>query len=392
MSRFLEDMNIADAWRRRLGLTEVLEPSGLESAGHLNIAVEDRIITAREAMMRLVTDQHGSELDLVDVVRRIEKDSREGVLSLVSRTSAPSDMQLSALEAVVAFDGTRPSFVIRQDRVDLESSSSTSAWKTTLSPRLEALARVAACVGCLEVGDNVVGTVFLVSPVLALTNRHVAQAIADIDEDGAVLRHEAYVDFGREDGGRESFDRREVLKVVFAGAQAITNTIDHGKLDIALLELSPSKLAGEIADRALPLDCNSALADNVTVAVIGYPGDWRRWVPPVARNAHADALAKLLGEKGGRKRLAPGASIGSPGSRPGPTTVSHDATTINGNSGSPLLLLQGIGSVPTIGLHYGGRWNGERANWSHLFSLCRDAPVMPRESFHESLRAHGIVR
>lgn len=391
MSRASENVSIADAWRRRLGLSGELDASRLESVNLVGVAIEDRIVSARDAMMRLVKDSHRSDTDLIDIVRRIEKDSREGVISLTSGTAVLSDAQLLALEAVVAFDGTRPSFLIRQNRVDLESSFSTSAWKTTLSPRLEELASAAACVGCLEVGYNAVGTVFLVSPVLALTNRHVAQAIADIGASKTVLRHEAYVDFGREDGGWDSFDRREVLSVIFAGTQAITGAVDHSKFDIALLELSPSKLTGEIADRALSLDCTCALADDVALAVLGYPGDWRRWVPLLARNAHADVLARLLQGKGGSKRLAPGASVGSSKAGLGPTTVSHDATTINGNSGSPLLLLQGTG-VPAIGLHYGGRWKEERANWSHLFSLCHDVPVMTGKNFYESLRDYGIVR
>lgn len=385
----VEDLCIAQSWRHRLGLSIGADPSQLESTGEVRMSIDDRMAAAREAMFRRARDDHGTDSELLAAVRAIGRDGTEAVVALASGANMLSPMQLSALEAVVAFDGTRPSFLVREDRVDLDTSLSTSAWKTTLSPRLESLARVAACVGRLEDGETAIGTAMLVSPTLALTNRHVAQAFARIGQGGASLTRHAFLDFGREDGGRDSFDRREVLGVAFAGAQPITSIVDHGKLDIALIALTPSRLGGEMADRAMPISAASGLVENTAVAAIGYPGDWTRWIPASARDAHVDTLAKLLEGSSGAKRLAPGALSGF--NTPGPMTACHDATTINGNSGSPLIVLRGAGPLPIPGLHYGGRWRGSRTNWAHLFSLCQDAPVNRDMVFHEALLAHGIV-
>ncbi|CAA2105429.1 hypothetical protein MBUL_03188 [Methylobacterium bullatum] len=340
-------------------------------------------------------EQFGGDVALLRTVDAIEFSSQEAVMVLGQREREPDADELSSLEAIVAFDGTRPSFLVRDGEVDLASSFSTSQWKTTLAPRLRELAAFASCVGRVEIGGSGIGTAFLIAPTLALTNRHVAQGVADFGTQGIALHPNIFLDFGREHQGRANYDRRQVLQILFAGVDAVVPPIDHGRLDLAVLEIAPSSLTGEAADRVLALrtDLAEVPADTIIVGV-GYPGDWRRWTPPALRTEYEAMIAKLLAGDIGCKRLAPGACSGMLEPSPGNVlwTVTHDATTINGNSGSPLGLLRGAGRLKAVGLHYGGQWGGERTNWAHVLAACADAPVTPDgPTLRSALAAHGVA-
>ena len=79
------------------------------------------------------------------------------------------------------FDGTRPSFLVKNNRIDFASSFNTGTWQTDLQPRLDSLTFSLSCTGRVELGELHIGTAFLVTPTLAITNRHVAQAIATFE-------------------------------------------------------------------------------------------------------------------------------------------------------------------------------------------------------------------
>jgi hypothetical protein len=182
-----------------------------------------------------------------------------------------------------------------------------------------------------------------------------------------------------------------VKRVLFAGDRQIS-AIGHDKLDLALLEVTPSGFAGERRDRALRLQATMALNGGVAVVAVGYPGEWRRWVPAAVQTRNALVLDKLLDGDRGSKRLAPGESIGMIESATGPEwTACHDATTINGNSGSPLACLNGARPLGVVGLHYGGRWSSPRVNWAHVLGACLDAPVTTGQSLGSALRTHGVA-
>jgi V8-like Glu-specific endopeptidase len=389
------DINVVDLWRRRLGLCRSVDGGAMESGSgptDLDRSIEERIVTAREMMRRSIMDEFGGDAALLEAVERIATDGSEAVAILESTGQAPEPEQIAALEAIVSFDGTRPSFLIRHGRVDLESSVSTSQWKTTLSPRLEKLADLAACVGRVEIGQSGIGTGFLVAPTLALTNRHVAQAFANFRGDRVEIHSDTFLDFGREHRGRASYDRRKVQRVLFAGCRAIEGTINHDRLDLALVEVTGSQLTGERRDRALQVGTSTTLEAGIIIAAIGYPGGWRHWVPAAVRSEHANTLARLLDGDGATKRLSPGESQGMLKTATGQQwTTCHDATTINGNSGSPLILPEAKGAPTAVGLHYGGRWGGEGINWAHFLGACLDAPVTTGETLRGALRAHGIV-
>lgn len=391
------DDPLQTAWRKRLRLDQgeigdTLE-AGLETTNEGGSA-EDRIRLAHERMRMLVIENFGADAALLEAVAKIELTGKEAVSVLENGDRAPSPDEYSSLEAIVAFDGSRPSFLLKEDRIDFDSSWCTSQWKTTLSLHENSLAEFSACVGRVENGEVGIATVFLVTPTLAITNRHVAQMIAEFDGQTITVKKNIYVDFGREYKGRPTYDRRKVCRVLFAGRHKVEVPIDHSKLDLAVLELSPSTLNKESADRYLKIGTNSgSISEGFVLATVGYPSDWKQYTPRELRTQYEEVIARLLDGDSGSKRLAPGSCTGmlTPSADSPSWTVTHDATTINGNSGSPLAIVQGAGTLNAVGLHYGGRWQGERTNWAHVLADCLDAEVIPDNlSLRAALIACGV--
>ena len=162
-----------------------------------------------------------------------------------------------------------------------------------------------------------------------------------------------------------SIGRRKVTKVLFAGSQPINPfAIDHGKVDLALLEL---EAANGAAPKPLPVEVAPDWGQSGAVIFIcGYPGN-----PGTAEPS--SLLERLFKSTFGCKRLAPGV-ITETGPQlansPRKWTLGHDATTLGGNSGSGVFVL-GRGRI-TAGLHYGGRRSDPRENWCHIIGLLLD--------------------
>jgi endonuclease G, mitochondrial len=361
--------------------------------------IADRIRRAQEAMVRQVKDRLGGDPGLLKAVEELTLTSEEAVAILDELPdSEPSHDQFAALEAIVMFDGTRPSFLVKNHQIDFASSFNTGTWQADLQSHLDRLTSSLSCIGRVELGERHIGSAFLVNPTLAITNRHVAQSIARFENDQILLKPDIYLDFGREQwNGKASFDRRSVESVVFAGNAAVAAPVDHKKLDLAVLRVSASTLEGEPRNRYLsarPISQSEFLSAAI-VAAAGYPASPDLYVPSTLKSKYDDVLKRLLEGGGGAKRFAPGvptAFVGDSGSAA--WTVCHDATTINGNSGSPVLLL-GHPSAPQdvalTGLHYGGDWGGERTNWAHRLSATGGAMGYGQtRTFAEFCRAEGI--
>jgi len=383
----------------RLAADGALE-SAPDPASPRSQAPADRVAQAREAMLRIVTDRFGGDAALAGLVKSIVLSAAEAVAVLAEVEAIPSVQQVEALEAVVVFDGTRPSFLVRSDAIDFDSSFNTGDWKTTLNPFLDQLTAHAACVGRVEMNGSHEGTAFLVTPTLAITNRHVAQSIASFANATITLNGACAVDFGREHvprGGRDSFDRRTVTEIPFAGAAKITGLpIDHALLDLAVLRLSKSGLAGAAGERRLAVGGVTAGAlvdDSRFLAAIGYPSDPELVVPGQVRTEFGEAIRKLLEGDGGEKRFAPGQPMSSPRTGLTDWTATYDSTTIGGNSGSPLLMfpLSDAGAPRAAGLHYGGRSVGDRVNWAHLLHYAGSkAGYAQQGTFAEFCTKEGI--
>ncbi|MER8954527.1 hypothetical protein NKH98_17660 [Mesorhizobium sp. M0833] len=354
----------------------------------------DRVAAAREAMRRIVRDRFGGDAAMMKAVDGVAITGEQAIAVLEdeSATDFQSDDQGDALETIIAFDGSRPSFLVRDGTIDFASSYNTENWAARLKPHAERISAVIDCVGRVEIDEDLVGTAFLATPTLAITNRHVADILARFENGKIRTRPNAFVDFGREAKDNASRDRREIKGVIFAGSQPIIGPIEHSKFDLAVLYLSESKLVGNEARRCLDLGGVSPddFAFAGAIATIGYPTDPSGAVPTQLRTEYADVLVKLLEGDGGAKRFAPG--LPASGDGLAAWTASHDATTLKGNSGAPLLVIGKHPSTPTTaaGLHYGGRWNGPRTNWAHLLALTSGAVGYCGKSFGEFCSQEGI--
>jgi hypothetical protein len=387
-------------WRKLLQITPPDHSlgGGLESI-ESHAGPSDRIRLAREAMIRQIRDRFGGDSVLLKAVEDLAIDSEEAVAILDTLPDAePSPDQFAALEAIVMFDGTRPSFLVEDHQIDFTSSFNTGTWQSDLGPLLGRLPELLSCIGRVELGERHIGTAFLVTPTLAITNRHVAQSIARFEDDQIALKPNVFLDFGREQWNEKaSFDRRSVDSVVFAGNAVVAAPIDHKKLDLAVLRVSASTLDGEMKGRHLsssPISHGEFLAAGAAAAA-GYPASPDLFVPSTLKSKYDDVLKRLLEGDGGAKRFAPGIPTEFTGdSGAAAWTMCHDATTINGNSGSPVLLLRRPNApqeVALTGLHYGGDWGGERINWAHRLSAVGDAVGHgTTRTFAEFCRTEGI--
>ena len=251
-------------------------------------------------------------------------------------------MGLATLEAIVRRVG-RPPLVVRNDAVELEELPDFPAGTDALIKGVE---RSVLSVGRVEFVNHSMawgGTGWVIheeddSTRIVATNRHVAKVVAQRGFDGSGvflrspasgLRYGAEIDFLEEVGSNPG-DARPVEVV------AITYLADDASPDVALL-----RIVGDGLPSALPLAGVEAEPDQL-VALIGYPAYDSRNDP--------DDQARYFRDLYEVKRFAPGFVMQALGGR---KALTHDCTSLGGNSGSPLISVED-GTV--VGLHYAGQY------------------------------------
>jgi len=242
--------------------------------------------------------------------------------------TVPSPAELAALEfAIRAF---RPSVLCREGRLGAlppEAIGAFPDWQgfaKCVSPFLYSIGRIDHGAPVGKIAADIVGTGFLISKALLLTNCHVV----DILSQGYRLleRGQAVVRFGQEYATIPDQTPVPISHVVAV----------HDKLDIAVLRMDD----GSATDDRTPLELEAALpSTNEPLVVIGYP------FPDNERNPYFASV--VFGDQHyGVKRAAPGETLAAEDQ-----TIFHDCSTLGGNSGSPVLSMR-TGRV--VGLHRKG--------------------------------------
>jgi endonuclease G len=270
------------------------------------------------------------------IEQAVTDEAREAVAA--DREPLERAVGVDTLEAIVQRVG-RPPLLVRNDAVELEPlvdfPPGTDALVVGVSACIPSVGRVEFVNHRLRWG----GTGWVVAADgkarVVATNRHVAKLVAQRTSNGAGVflrspssgaRYGMDIDFREEVG---SGDASRTFTV-----ESVTHLADDAAPDVALL-----RLVGEGLPDPLELAGREAATSDL-VALIGYPAfDSRNDV---------DAQARYFRDLYDVKRFAPGRVMQPLSSR---TTLTHDCTSLGGNSGSPLIRLD-TGEV--VGLHFAG--------------------------------------
>lgn len=248
-----------------------------------------------------------------------------------------------ALEAIVQFVG-RPPLRVLQDRVEIEPLPDFPPGTAEAIRRMEG---AVASVGRIEFINHDAawgGTGWIVDrptarSALVVTNRHVAIMVARNRADGRAvfMRSASGAAYGAAIDFSEALDDPNGAALT-ARISGITYLADLAAADVAILKIDAAAF-----DLPPPLVLSArAVNRGDLVAVIGYPAyDLRNGA--TEQDRYFQGLYDV-------KRFAPGRVL-QPGGAP--LLLSHDCTTLGGNSGSPVVAIEN-GEV--VGLHFSGRY------------------------------------
>lgn len=285
------------------------------------------------------------------------------------------------LEAIVRLTG-RPPMLVQGDAVVEEPLEDFPANTGSL---IKATEKWLASIGRVEFTNHDMrwgGTGWVIKRIsdaeaIVATNRHVAKLVALRAENGAGVFMRSpigalmsmSVDFNEEVNARVE-DAREVRvsKIIYLA--------DDAEADVALLKITAA--AGSAVKIPAAIDLLERDAkDGEVVALVGYPAyDTRN---------DTSAMAHYFRDLYDVKRFAPGYIM-----KPSVEAVlSHDCTSLGGNSGSPLISLQDNG---VIGLHFAGLYGSYNSAVSAptLHKLLKGGttlPVQPVEAGAASVEA-----
>lgn len=299
--------------------------------------------------------------------------------------------ELGGLEAIVARQECPTIGIFEDQLVDPPAGrwarlADDQAW---MKPAIRAAGRL----DCQGLGVPFAGTGFLAGEGLVITNRHVAMLVAQgLGRKKVELLLETELDHRREQRAPYARD--------FVKVHAVR--MIHPFWDFAVLAVEPSGSRTPVTLAASPPE---ALRGR-SVAVVGYPA-----VSHAQSEYEEEILTLNFGpDRGAWKRLQPGRVLGgddaAPTDRrfPQVRALTHDASTLGGNSGSLVLDLD---SRTVIGVHFAGKkykanycvptWKlyaDERVRALGLsFEAAGGAPVAPDEQVERAWEAlEGVTR
>jgi endonuclease G len=236
-------------------------------------------------------------------------------------------------ESIILLKG-RPVLFVRKSSFETPRSK---VWSARLTASRESLETAFPAVGRIEVKNHPsfdwIGTGWVVATDLIVTNRHVAREFSRREMGQFVLRKNVSgksikpsIDFRAE--------HMEPDEAEFKVVDVLYMEEDEDGPDLALLHIASEDTP---PPRPIPL---GDVVPGMQVAVIGYPAQ-------DSRCKDSNAMERIFGHVYDVKRLAPGRIR-----EVQPHYLTHDCTTLGGNSGSVLISLE---TGKAVGLHYGGR-------------------------------------
>lgn len=182
-------------------------------------------------------------------------------------------------------------------------------------------------------GGDFMGTGFLVAEDIIMTNAHVAMTFSEIRNNAWSFRYKPSVDFKKDlSNGSNEYEIKELIGI-------------HDQYDLALFRVSfESNSSGKPAPLTIINNFDDSKVKGRTGFIVGYPAADAKRNDPVEMSRIFQNIYNI-------KRLQPGTLTGFfEGSQ---DILSHDCSTLGGNSGSAFLDLE-TGKV--MGLHFAGRY------------------------------------
>ncbi|MBY3495647.1 S8 family peptidase [Rhizobium laguerreae] len=315
----------------------------------------------------------GSRADFEKAVELIRLHGTRGIEKLADPGTILLPAELAAAEAVIKADGSRPSFLIRDGKIDPNDPFAGSWGERLLALRDDIETRAAMC-GRIQPtrghANRYCGTGALIDPSgpWVLSNFHVIQqALRSYPlfqfptERGLRITGGLEIDFAAETDTTAT-NRWTIEEAVFPNGAGE----GFGYIDAVLLRLGrsldskplPPGEPGHTSDRFVFSPIQGFVTGEMPVlALIGFPNR-----PPQSSGTEGGidwgwVVGQLFGGRFGVKRLAPGEFYRTIGSHPKDAetryTFGYDATTMKGSSGSPTFSLSEAGS-PAFGLHFAG--------------------------------------
>jgi S1-C subfamily serine protease len=259
-----------------------------------------------------------------------------------------------ALEAIVRLAG-RPAILIQEGAFFPPPAE----WRGALEKHRQPIEKTFISVGRIDLEGHPrldwVGTGFLVGRDVVMTNRHVAREFVEQTGRGGLRiasGMRAVIDFREEFGGVASaeFELTEVIGI-------------HDQFDLALFRVAGTNGNGDQFPDPLPIAAGPVVDDLLDrdVYVVGYPAwDGRRNDP--------EPMMRIFSNIFNVKRLQPGKVTGF---APARSLLTHDCSTLGGNSGSSVI---DLATQKVVGLHFGGRFR--QANEAVALWTLRADPLL----------------
>jgi endonuclease G len=293
---------------------------------------------------------------------------------LAGRELAVSDTKgLTATEAIILLRG-RPVLLVQRDTWQAPRSLEIVKWLGSPDDNSNTLRKCLPSVGRIEIisddDQDYLGTGWMLSEDILITNRHVAEAFGTQRgsgfgfknwPDGDAMR--VRVDFKRE------YQQADLAQV---GVRNVLYIAPAGDIfpDMALvrLERGGGRMPEPIELDEAPLAFNPGDPnDRPPLAVVGYPAEDIRNDAMASRQIF-DGIYRV-------KRLSPGRVMSV---TPNGRLLEHDCTTLGGNSGSPIINLA-TGRV--CGLHYAGTYRSRNFAVTAGWLKAQLAELEPRRIF-----------